>query len=332
MRTLVTGGAGFIGSHLVDALLARGDTVVVLDDVSTGSITNIAPHLGDDRFEFVRGSILDGPTVARAMEGCEMVFHLAAAVGVRLIVERPLESYRTNVAGTEVVLDEALRRDVRVLLTSTSEVYGKSQTVPLREDADRLLGPALVARWSYSMAKAMDEILAYQYWVEHALPSVIVRLFNTTGPRQSPGYGMVIPRFVRQALAGDPLTVHGDGTQRRCFGYVGDIVPAIIALSECDDAVGQAVNLGSNEETSIAALAALVIELTGSSSPVRFVPYDEAFPLGFEDIARRVPSIEKAHRLVRFAPMTSLREIVQLTIDHARSEATAAELAAELAG
>lgn len=327
MRTLVTGGAGFIGSHLVDALLARGDTVVVLDDVSTGSITNIAPHLGDDRFEFIPGSILDASTVARAMEGCEMVFHLAAAVGVRLIVERPLDSYRTNVAGTEVVLDEALRRNVRVLLTSTSEVYGKSHTVPLREDSDRLLGPALVARWSYSMAKAMDEILAYQYWVEHALPSVIVRLFNTTGPRQSPGYGMVIPRFVRQALAGDPLTVHGDGTQRRCFGYVGDIVPAIIALSECEAAVGQAVNLGSNEETSIAELAALVIELTGSSSPVRFVPYDEAFPLGFEDIARRVPSIEKAHRLVRFAPTTSLREIVQLTIDHARSEAMAAELA-----
>ncbi|MGH9011678.1 MAG: NAD-dependent epimerase/dehydratase family protein [Acidimicrobiia bacterium] len=324
MRTCVTGGAGFIGSHLVDALLARGDSVTVLDDLSTGSIGNIAGHLGNERFEFVQGSILDAPTVSQAIRGCETVFHLAAAVGVRLIVERPMHSFRTNVEGTEVVLAETLRTGARVLVTSTSEIYGKSAAVPLREDDDRLLGSALVARWSYSMAKAVDELLAYQYWVEDALEAVIVRLFNTTGPRQSPGYGMVLPRFVRQALADEPLTVHGDGTQRRCFGYVGDIVPAMMALTECDDAVGQAINLGSTEETSIAELASLVIELTGSVSPVRFVPYDEAFPPGFEDLPRRVPSIEKAQRLIGFAPSASLREIVQLTIADARQEAMSA--------
>ncbi|MDQ4149619.1 MAG: GDP-mannose 4,6-dehydratase [Actinomycetota bacterium] len=311
MRALVTGGAGFIGSHLVDALLGRGDRVIVLDDLSTGRHSNLREHSGNPALEFVLGSVLDGELVEQVVAKSDVVFHLAAAVGVRLIVERPLESLVTNIRGSEVVLEKAHKYGKKVLVTSTSEVYGKSRDIPLKEEGDRLLGSPLVGRWSYSTSKAVDEILAHAYWRTKGLPTVIVRLFNTVGPRQTGEYGMVIPRFIDAAMRGADLTVHGDGSQTRCFGYVGDIVPALIALMESEEAEGQAVNLGSTDEVSILELAHLVLEVTASSSGVRLVPYEEAYGEGFEDMPRRVPDISKARKLIGFEPRTPLRQILQ---------------------
>jgi UDP-glucose 4-epimerase len=317
MRALVTGGAGFIGSHLIDALLERGDSVMSLDNLATGRHDNVRHHIGDHRFEFVLGSIINADLVDDLVARSDVVFHLAAAVGVKLIVERPLESLITNIRGSEIVLDKAHKHGKKVLVASTSEIYGKSRDVPLREEGDQVLGSPLVGRWSYSTSKAVDEILAHTYWKAKGLPTVIVRLFNTVGPRQTGQYGMVIPRFIDQALAGRELTVYGDGSQTRCFAYVGDIVPALIALMDSVDAEGLAVNLGSTEEISILDLANLVIELAGSQSEIRFVAFQDAYGPDFQDMPRRVPDISRAHKLIDFEPRTPLREIIQLMITDA---------------
>lgn len=287
---------------------------MALDNLTTGRHDNIRHHLGNPRFEFVLGSILNTDLVDDLIARSDVVFHLAAAVGVKLIVEHPLESLVTNVRGSEIVLEKAHKHGKKVVVTSTSEIYGKSTCIPLHEDSDRLLGSPLVGRWSYSTSKAVDEILAHAYWKAKGLPTVIVRLFNTVGPRQSGEYGMVIPRLINQALSMRDLTVHGDGMQSRCFGYVGDIVPAIIALAECGEAEGQAVNLGSTQEVTILELAELVLELTGSVSSIKLVPYEEVYESGFEDMPRRVPDIARARKLVGFEPRTSLREILELMI------------------
>lgn len=318
MRALITGGAGFIGSHLADALLSRGDSVIILDDLSTGRLSNFRHHLGDPKFEFVLGSVLDLDAVDEAVGRSDAVFHLAAAVGVRVILERPLESLITNIRGSEIVLESALKQGRKTLVTSSSEIYGKSVDVPLKEEGDRLLGSPLVGRWSYSTSKAVEEILAYAYWRTRGLPTTIARLFNTVGPRQTPDYGMVIPRFVRDALDGRDLRVFGTGEQTRCFGYVGDIVPALIRLMGSQDAQGQAVNLGSTEEVTIRELAELIIDMAGSSSSVCFVPYEQAYGSNFEDMPRRVPDISKARRLIGFEPQTDLRQLVRIMITDAR--------------
>lgn len=314
MKALITGGAGFIGSHLADLLLDRGDSVIALDNLSTGRHDNIRDHIGKPTFEFVLGSVLNADLVDDLVSRADVVFHLAAAVGVKLIVEHPLESLVTNIRGSEVVLEKAHKYGKKVLVTSTSEVYGKSKDIPLREGGDRLLGSPLVGRWSYSTSKAVDEILAHAYWKSKGLPVVIVRLFNTVGPRQSPDYGMVIPRFIHAAIKGQDLQVFGDGTQSRCFGFVGDVVPTLVTLMESKEAEGKVINIGSTEEISIRELAELVIEMAGSSSKVRLVPYEEAYESDFEDMPRRVPNIDRAKKLVGFEPKTTLREIIELMI------------------
>lgn len=318
MRALVTGGAGFIGSHLVDALLARGDSVIALDNLATGRHDNIRHHIGDPKFEFVLGSILNTDLLDDMVARSDVVFHLAAAVGVKLIVERSLESLLTNIRGSEIVLEKAHKHGKKVLVTSTSEIYGKSPNLPLQEDGDRLLGSPLVGRWSYSTSKAVDEILAHAYWKAKGLPTVIVRLFNTVGPRQSGEYGMVIPRLIEQALAGRALTVHGDGRQSRCFAYVGDVVPALMDIMECGEAEGMAVNIGSTEEVTIRELAEMIVELSGSTSSIDLIPYDQVYESGFEDMPRRVPDIARARKLIGFEPGTSLREIIEIMIAEVR--------------
>jgi UDP-glucose 4-epimerase len=309
MRYLVTGGAGFIGSHLADRLLGRGDEVVALDDLSTGSTRNVAHLEGDPRFTLVEGTILDEALVQQLSADADVIVHLAAAVGVKLIVERPLDSLVRNIRGTEVVLDAAARTGCTMLVASTSEIYGKN-TGHLAEDSDRVLGSPLKSRWSYSAAKAVDEILAYAYWRDRGTPTVIVRLFNTVGPRQTGEFGMVLPRFVRQALAGDDLTVFGDGGQRRCFCHVLDTVEALVGLLDRDEAVGQVFNVGSHNESTINQLAELVIETTGSSSRIVRIPYDEAYEEGFEDMQRRVPDTSKLHELTGWTAERNLERIV----------------------
>lgn len=319
MRYLITGGAGFIGSHLADHLLAQGHAVTVIDDLSTGRHANVEHLLGRPDFEFVLGSILNPEVVDDVVSRSEGVFHLAAAVGVQLIVDHPLRSLATNIRGSEIVFEKANKYGTPVLVTSSSEIYGKNRSDRLGEDDDRILGSPLKSRWSYSEAKAIDEILAYTYWKEKGLPTVIVRLFNTVGPRQTGAYGMVVPRFVAQALRGEPITVFGDGAQTRCFCYVGDIVSALPLLITNPDANGRVFNLGSTEEVSIAELAEVVREETGLASKVRFVPYEQAYEEGFEDMARRVPDTSRAHDLIGFEPSLSLREIVRMVIKEERS-------------
>ncbi|MGH9194117.1 MAG: GDP-mannose 4,6-dehydratase, partial [Acidimicrobiia bacterium] len=298
-------------------LLARGDRVIALDNLATGRHDNIRHHLGSENFEFVLGSILNADLVDDLVSRADVVYHLAAAVGVKLIVERPLESLVTNIRGSEILLEKAHKHGRKVLVTSTSEIYGKTADIPMKEEGDRVLGSPLIGRWSYSTSKAIDEILAHTYWKSKGLPTVIVRLFNTVGPRQSSEYGMVIPRFIEQGIGGKDLTVYGDGSQTRCFGYVGDIVPALVSLMESREAEGQAVNLGSNEEIAMNDLAGLVIEMTGSSSKVRLVPFEEAYGPDFEDMPRRVPDISKARKLIGFEPTTTLREIIEVMITEA---------------
>ncbi len=319
MRALITGGAGFIGSHLADRLLARGDQVVLLDDLSTGRLSNIAGLEGDPDAEFVLGSVLNADLVDHVVSRVDVVYHLAAAVGVNLIVEKPLESLMTNIRGTETVIEKAHKYGKRVLVASTSEIYGKNTSDRLSEDDDRILGSPLKSRWSYSEAKAIDEILAYTYWREKGLETVIVRLFNTVGPRQTGSYGMVIPRFVTQALRGEPLTVFGDGHQTRCFCSVQDVVGGILALSEHPEALGRVFNLGGTEEVSMAALAERVVRLVGSPSAIEFIPYDVAYEEGFEDMERRVPDTSRAHELVGFAPTSDLDDIIRAVISDQQS-------------
>ena len=320
MKALITGGAGFIGSHLAEILLEQEHEVVALDNLSTGRMENVRHLQSDPRFQLVIGSILDDRLVDKFVERCDVVFHLAAAVGVQLIVNHPLESLTTNIRGSEIVLDMACRYHKKVLITSTSEIYGKNTNGPLKEDEDRILGSALKSRWSYATAKAVDEILAYTYWKEKGLPTVIVRLFNTVGPRQTGSYGMVIPRFVQQALKGEPITIYGNGKQSRCFLFVKDAAEAMAKLMDLPEATGEAFNLGSQEEVSIEDLARQVIELTGSSSQLVYIPYDKAYEQGFEDMDRRVPDISKAHRFIGFAPSKSRREILESVIEHCRKE------------
>ena len=320
MRALITGGAGFIGSHLAESLIQRGWEVTALDNLSTGRVGNLSIFSGNKSFQLVVGSILDERLVDKFVERCDVVFHLAAAVGVDLIVKNPLESLTTNIRGSEIVLEMAHRYRRRVLITSTSEIYGKNTSNALKEDEDRILGSPLKSRWSYSTAKAVDEILAYTYWKEKGIPTVIVRLFNTVGPRQTGAYGMVIPRFVQQALRGEPLTVYGSGKQTRCFLHVKDAVRGIVSLMDLPEAAGEAFNIGSRDEVTIEDLARQIIELTGSRSTVSFIPYDQAYEQGFEDMARRVPDITKAKRFVDFAPTFDRRAILESVIDYYRKE------------
>jgi UDP-glucose 4-epimerase len=315
VRALITGGAGFIASHLADHLLEGGHSVVALDDLSTGRHANVEHLLGKPNFEFVLGSILNPDVVDDVVGRCEAVFHLAAAVGVELIVNQPLRSLATNIRGSEIVFEKANKYGTRVLVTSSSEIYGKNRSDRLHEDDDRILGSPLKSRWAYSEAKAIDEILAYTYWKEKGLPTVIVRLFNTVGPRQTGAYGMVIPRFIAQALRNEPITVYGDGAQTRCFCFVGDIVRALAALLDHPDAYGRVFNLGSDEEVSVRELAEIVREETGSHSDISFVPYEEAYEAGFEDMARRVPDTTRARELVGFTPTVCLRQIISMLID-----------------
>ncbi len=310
MRVLITGGAGFVGSHLVDALLERGDQVTVLDDLSTGRHDNIRDHLGDPNFEFVLGSILNDAVVDDVVRRADVVMHLAAAVGVELIVGRPLESLATNIRGSEIVLEKCHKYGRKVLVTSTSEIYGKNDSDLLSEDDDRILGSPLKTRWSYSEAKAIEEVLAYSYWREKGLPVIIVRLFNTVGPRQVGHYGMVVPRFVEQALKGAPITVYGDGTQRRCFCHVADVVSALIGLVDSREAEGQVFNVGANEEISIAGLGERVIEQLDSDSSIVKVSYDDAYEEGFEDMPRRVPNTARVRGLLGWAPQRDLSDII----------------------
>ena len=318
MRVLITGGAGFIGSHLAETYLSRGDEVFVIDDLSTGTIENIAHLKENPKFHYTIDSVHNQPVTAELVDQCDVVFHLAAAVGVKLIVESPVRTIETNVKGTEVVLALANKKQKRVLIASTSEVYGLSTAVPFREDGNLVMGATVKGRWSYACSKAIDEFLALAYWREKKLPTTIVRLFNTVGPRQTGRYGMVIPTFVRQALAGKPITVYGNGKQTRCFGYVGDVVDALIKLMDHKDAIGEVYNIGSSEEISILQLAEKVKELTNSDSEIVFVPYDEAYEEGFEDMPRRVPDTSKVNSLVGFEAKMSLEGILNKVIDFHR--------------
>jgi len=314
-KHLITGGAGFIGSHLVDRLVAQGHSVIVLDDLSTGRHDNLRHHVGNPQVEFILGSILNESVVDDAVRRSDIVLHLAAAVGVDLIVERPLESLATNIRGSENVLEKCHKYGRKVLVTSTSEIYGKNTSDALSEDDDRILGSPLKTRWSYSEAKAIEEVLAHAYWRQKGLPTVIVRLFNTVGPRQVGHYGMVIPRLVEQALRNAPLTVYGSGDQTRCFGHVEDITGAILGLLDEPEAEGGVFNVGVRDEISIKDLANRIIELTASSSELVFVPYDEAYETGFEDMQRRRPDTSRVHKLIGWEPTKDLDSIILSVAD-----------------
>jgi UDP-glucose 4-epimerase len=320
MRSLITGGAGFIGSHLAEALLRQGGTVTIIDDLSTGSIENIEHLKGHPGFSYVIDTIQNRPLMAELVDGADAVYHLAAAVGVRLIIEKPVQTIETNIKGTELVLELAAKKRKRVLVASTSEVYGKTTTLPFTEDTDTVLGATTKSRWSYACSKAIDEFLALAYWREHKVPIVIVRLFNTVGPRQTGRYGMVIPNFVKQALEGNPITVFGDGTQSRCFTWVGDAVTALIELMQHPDAVGQVFNVGSDNEVSIVDLAHTIKRMTGSLSDVVLVPYEEAYEQGFEDMRRRVPDLSKIRRLINYEPSVALPKILSEIIEYHRGQ------------
>jgi UDP-glucose 4-epimerase len=319
MRALITGGAGFVGSHLSDVLIAGGHEVFILDNLSTGSIENIEHLKGHPKFHYTIEAIENEPVLAELVDRCDVVFHLAAAVGVKKIVEEPVHTIETNVHGTEVVLRHANKKKKLVVIASTSEVYGKSTEVPFREDADLVLGPTPKHRWAYACSKAIDEFLALAYWKEKKLPVVIVRLFNTVGPRQTGQYGMVIPTFVRQALAGHPITVFGDGTQSRSFTYVGDVVSALVALAGEPGAIGEVFNVGNGGEITILDLARRVKALTGSGSPIHTIPYDQAYEMGFEDMPRRVPDLTKIRTLIGYEPTLDLDDILALVIEYFRS-------------
>jgi UDP-glucose 4-epimerase len=323
MRALLTGGAGFVGSHLADALLSLGDHVTVIDDLSTGSMDNIAHLKGRPGFEYVIDTVMNEPLTAELIDRADVVFHLAAAVGVKLIVEAPVRTIETNVHGTEIVLKHGAKKGKLTVIFSTSEVYGKSVAVPFREDADLVMGPTSKHRWAYACSKAIDEFLALAYYKERSVPVIVARLFNTVGPRQTGRYGMVIPNFVRQAIANEPITVHGDGTQTRSFTYVGDVVSGLIALAREPRAVGQVFNIGNPEEISILDLAKRVRASAGSSSEIALIPYDQAYEAGFEDMPRRVPDISKIQKLVGYKPTLALDEILRLVIEEQRGLLTA---------
>jgi len=317
---LITGGAGFIGSHLSDALLDGGHQVLVLDNLSTGSMDNIAHLKGRAGFEYFIDTFDNEPLLAELIDRSDVVFHLAAAVGVKLIVEQPVYTIETNLHGTEVVLKHANKKKKLVVIASTSEVYGKSEAVPFREDSDLVMGPTPKHRWAYACSKAIDEFLALAYWKERKLPVIIVRFFNTVGPRQTGMYGMVIPNFVRQALAGESITVFGDGLQTRSFSHVADVVGAVLKLVVEPKAIGQVINIGNTQEITMRALAERVRELSGSSSPIKLIPYDEAYESGFEDMPRRVPDLTKIEGLIGYRPRYSLDDILAQVIEYFRNK------------
>lgn len=320
MKVLITGGAGFIGSHLAEALLARGDEVYVVDDLSTGRLENVNHLRKHPLFHMAVETILNETVMDRLVSECHVIYHLAAAVGVELIVKSPVETIERNVLGTHMVLRLASRYLRRVLLTSTSEVYGKSDQVPFSEESDRLMGPTTKSRWSYAASKAIDEFLALAYHKEKGVETIIVRLFNTVGPRQTGRYGMVIPRMTRQALKGEPITVFGDGKQMRCFAHVADIVNAMVRLMACDAAIGQIVNLGNNQRISIEELAQKIKAITQSNSEIVYIPYDVAYESGFEDMRIRVPDLSRAQRLIDYQPNHGLDAILQGVLQHMQSE------------
>jgi UDP-glucose 4-epimerase len=320
MRALITGGAGFIGSHLAEAMLALGESVFVLDNLSTGSMENIVHLKGRAGFEYFIDSVENEGLLAELVDRADVVFHFAAAVGVKLIVEQPVRTIETNVHGTEIVLKHANKKKKLVVIASTSEVYGKSEDVPFREDSDLVLGPTPKHRWAYACSKAIDEFLALAYWKERQLPVIVVRFFNTVGPRQSGQYGMVIPNFVRQALAGEPITVFGDGTQSRSFTHVADVIDALLKLVREPKAIGQVINVGNTGEISMLKLAERVRELSGSKSAIKLVPYDEAYESGFEDMPRRVPDLSKLIALIGYRPRFTLDDILSQVIDYFREK------------
>jgi UDP-glucose 4-epimerase len=323
MRILITGGAGFIGSHLSDYLLGQGHDVTIVDDLSTGSMENIREAKENRRFRYFIDTIFDKPLLAELIDDAEVVFHLAAAVGVLNIVESPVRTIETNVGGSELVLELAAKKKKRVLITSTSEVYGKSTKFPFSEEDDLVLGPTTKGRWSYACSKAIDEFLALAYHRERRLPVTIVRLFNTVGPRQTGRYGMVLPTFVKQGLRSEPLTVFGNGKQSRCFTHVGDIVKGLVQCISCDASIGQVFNLGNTEEVTMNALAERVIEATGSTSTIKYLSYDEAYGAGFEDMQRRVPDISKARQWFGYAPTQSLDNIINSVVGYYNSKSRA---------
>ncbi len=319
MNVFITGGCGFIGSHLAERLLGRGDRVMLLDDLSTGAMENVTHLIGRPGFEYRIGSALDVPLVSEYVDRADLTFHLAAAVGVKLIVERPVHTIETNVRATEVVLAAAAKKQKRVLVASTSEVYGKSAQIPFREDQDLQLGPTSHSRWAYACSKALDEWLALAYFRERGVPVVIARFFNTVGPRQTGRYGMVLPNFAQQALRGDPITVYGTGLQSRCFGHVQDTVEAVLRLVATDAAYGGVFNVGSTTEVTMLDLAKMVRQAAGSNSEIRLVPYDEAYPPGFEDMMRRVPDVTRLEATTGFRPRTSLEQIITDVVEDQRS-------------
>ena len=316
MNYLITGGAGFIGSHLAEELLRRGSTVSIIDDLSTGSIVNIEHLKPNPRFRYVLDTMMNRAVLMELVDAADVIVHLAAAVGVRLIVESPVRTIETNIKCTELVLELANKKKKKVIIASSSEVYGKATKVPFCEDDDLVMGATNKGRWSYACSKMIDEFLALAYWKEKRVPTVVVRLFNTVGPRQTGQYGMVVPRFIAQARAGEPITVYGDGSQRRCFTWVGDVVQALIELSDHPEAVGEVFNLGNTEEITILELAERAKAVTGSRSKIVFVPYERAYAAGFEDMPRRVPSIEKVSRLIGFRPSLGLDGILKLVNDY----------------
>jgi len=320
MKLLITGGAGFIGSHLAEELINNGHQVIALDNLSTGRLENVSRLVDNSRFELVVDTVLNENLVDKLVEKNDVIFHLAAAVGVELIVKKPLESLTTNIKGSEMILEMAHRYHKKVLITSTSEIYGKNTNGPLKEDDDRILGSPLKSRWSYSTAKAVDEMLAYVYWKQKNVPAVIVRLFNTVGPRQTGAYGMVLPRFIEQALKNKAITVYGTGKQSRCFVHVKDVVKALIKLIDEPKAVGEVFNIGSQEEISIEKLAREVIKITKSNSKIKYIPYEKAYEEGFEDMQRRIPDISKINKLIGFKPTYTLAEIIKDIVSYVKKQ------------
>ena len=318
MHILITGGAGFIGSHLAEELLRRKEEVSVIDDLSTGKLENIEHLSFNPEFHLCVGSVLDKKTIRKLIEDCDMIYHLAAAVGVKFIIEKPVETIQTNILGTEIVLKLANQFNRKVIITSTSEVYGKSTKVPFKEGDDRIYGPTTKSRWSYAASKAVDEFLALAYFQGKKLPTVIARLFNTIGPRQTGRYGMVVPTMVQQALLGHPITVHGDGVQTRSFSYVGDVVRALVGLGQHPKAVGQVFNVGGTEEITMNRLASMIRKMTNSKSKIVHLPYGRAYEKGFEDMRKRVPDITKIERLIGFRPKVGLEEALQRVIEYYR--------------
>ena len=323
MKYLITGGAGFIGSHLAEALLRKGEEVIVIDDLSTGKMANIEHLKSEERFKYVIDTIMNKSLMAQLVDASDIVFHLAASVGVRLIIESPIKTIETNINGTEIVLRLASKKHTKVILASTSEVYGKSDKIPFSENDDLLMGPTYKNRWIYGCSKALDEFLALAYYKERQLPVVIVRLFNVVGPRQTGRYGMVLPTFIGQALNGEPITVYGDGKQSRTFAWVGDAVEAIIKLGHCSQAIGEIFNIGSKEETTIRDLAKLVRRLTKSGSEIVYVPYDEAYNEGFEDLRRRVPDISKLERQIGYEPTKRIDQVIEDIAEYSKKRKTA---------